>query len=40
MDLFAAKTWVPYNSVKIYEYDYKLASLRELYEIPLDADKL
>ena len=40
VDIFAAKTWVPYNAIKIYEYDYVLLQLRELYEIPIDADKL
>ena len=40
VDIFAAKTWAPYNAIKIFEYDYVLMSLRELYEIPIDADKL
>ena len=40
VDILAAKTWVPYNCIKIYEYDYVLLQLRELYEIPIDAEKL
>lgn len=40
VEIFAAKTWVPYNAIKIYEYDYTLMSITELYEIAIEAEKL
>jgi hypothetical protein len=38
VDVFAAKTWAPYNSIKIYEYDYVIMGLTELYEIPIEKE--
>ena len=40
VEIFAAKTWVPYNAIKIFEYDFHLMGLTELYEIPIEANQL
>ena len=39
-DLFAIKMWSPHNSIKFFEYDYVLGETKEIYEIPVDADKI
>lgn len=40
VDLFAIKMWAPHNSIKFFEYDFLLGETKEIYEIPVDSDKL
>jgi hypothetical protein len=40
LDIFAIKTLSPYNSVKVYQYDYIQEELTEIYEIPIFDDKI
>ena len=39
-ELFAIRGWSPYNSIKLYEYDFLLRKLKEIHEIPIDEHKL
>ena len=40
VEIFAVKGWTPYNAIRFYEYDFELQALKEIYEIPVDEDKL
>lgn len=40
VEIFAIRGWTPHNAIKFYEYDFVLQTLKELYEIPIDEDKL
>ena len=38
-ELFAVKSWSPFNSIKLYSIDFDDRALLEIYEIPLPKDK-
>ena len=40
VEIFAVKGWAPYNTIRLYEYDFELQALKEIYEIPVDEEKL
>ena len=40
VELFAIRGWTPHNAIKFYEYDFETKDMKEVYEIPIDPDKL
>jgi hypothetical protein len=39
-ELFAMRTWKPVNAIKIYAYDFRQRSIRQVYELPVTATDL
>ena len=40
VEIFAMRGWTPHNAIEFYEYDFELQTMKELYEIPIDKEKL